>query len=100
MSTGSAKERQTGERDGAKVSQKGDIVPTRQKVIAKETAASKEKAKDQESVITAVKLVIGQDSALTLNGYNTRVIIVVKKVIRQPSASCPKEEEKGKECTR
>ena len=48
----------------------------------------------KETVVTAANQDIGQETALNQGSSNLHVIIVLKKVIRQPSVVHPKEEEK------
>ena len=74
------------------------IVLTRAKDIAREREESK--AKEKESVSTVEKQVAYQETVKNPGSFSTHVTIVVKRVIKRRSASCLKEQEKGRECMR
>ena len=70
---------------------------TSQRHTEKLTEESKEKERVLESVISAGSQDIGQESALNPKGSSMRVIIAVRKVIKQRSVSHRKETVKEKD---
>ena len=100
MSTGWAKVSQSGEKDGAMVSPKGDIIHTCQKVKAKVTEANKARARDQVNATTVVSQAIGQESVLKPESFSSHVTIVVRRVTKRHNVNPQRDQEKERECMR